>query len=308
MNHERAAGPLDVARAINSEATELDTLIRDKLGDKTMELWNDVKAVASGLSERHPLTGEDVIVYGLPVTFSVGGDDEPRPLAITANHEYRAVTGSYRGIVMLEVHDPKAEVAQFRLLHQIYTGSSALVSDAFYNMDQKHFYDYVLVHGSEVVAVDPVNAHSLIDLERDRITAQVDEIVLDETKDPAKRVNEVGLLLNEVLGSEEENELSQQRVSYLNSLGLLKEVVILTDDLVLGDKKAFESSPHLLFSEGSTDFEIYPERFQVALGYTRFADGSILPGGAPELYVEGELKDGQLVFAPMKSAIEVERD
>jgi hypothetical protein len=290
---------LDVVRGIAFEADELDELARTKLmANPDMEA--DFMVAVANLNEDNPLMGNRVTVYGTPVTTSFDGETL-QSMALASSATHTATSGHYRGMTARTIYDPFTDSEECRLLHMIYIGSGPLEADETGNMHQMHYYNYVLGRGSEIVPFNPVNAHSLVELQRDALLIDVDTIALDEQLGIAEKIKQIGIVSNGVLQKfVDQSKRNHQRVSYLNSLNLLSDVVFLTSDFVLADKEAFETSQSLYFSERTTTQVVYPDIFQMTNGYSRLSNGTILPGGAPELYIEGTLEDGQAVLAPFK--------
>lgn len=298
-------GPLDLARQINLEAMELDRFARYESGLEDVDIYNDFVQTVLSLDERQPLMKQPVIVYGSQVTLSLELDDATgllltRPMAIAPEQESPPVSGIYAGLAVKPVYDSRKDKTFYRVVHTIYTGSSPCIADEHGNMQQTHFHEYVLAEGSDVVPRRPLNAHSHRDLDNDGVVSAIDRIAFQADVDIHHTIRRIGDMTTKAI-SRRENEanLNHQRISYLNSLGLLEGVALVTPDLVMGDKDKYEADGELTFSETSVKLVVYPDFFQIANGYDRIpGPPGVLLGGAPTLFIEGNLEDGQAVMVP----------
>jgi hypothetical protein len=208
------------------------------------------------------------------------------------------------------VYDAAAGTESLRVAHMIYTGSSDTIPDAFGNKDQKHFYEYVFVQGSDVEPVRPANGHSLEELAGDGVTAQIDEISFNDTLDLHQKVSRICACMNKVLEHTAwlEDDLNHQRISYINSLGLFAGTSIFTRDLLLADKDTYLSSGQIQFTDMSLSVEVLPYMIDAAPGYRRGErPEAITLEHCPELFVAATLTDGQPVMAPLKNIERISR-
>ncbi len=300
-------GPLDIVRQIAVEAEELDRFAQSQPEMDESELYADFARSVFARDKIHPLFGEEVIIYGTPITLSMElegdtGDLLTRPMAVSASREYMASAGTYAGLTVERVYDAREDSNLLRVVHMVYTGSSPAAPDEHRNKQQTHFYDHILAEGGEVVAYNPVNAHSLVDLRDDPVTDEIDKIAFSEDMDSWVVAEEIGLSVAAALSErEDEDEKNQQRLSYLNSLELLDEVLLITSDFVFGNKRAYETNQTLRFSDTELNFMVDPHVFHFLNGYKRMqSTGAIALGCEPELFIEGSLEDDQTVILPFQ--------
>ena len=307
---EATKGSLDIVREIAEEAEELDEFAASQPNLGESELFSEFAQSVFARDKIHPLMGQQVIVHGTPITPAMETDEaygtfSTNPLAVAPMHENKPSIGTYVGLTVQSVYDIDAEADVFRIAHVIHTGSSQSVPYSQGHMQQFHFYEYVLATGSEVIPYNPVNAHSLADLRNDAVVADIDKIAFGDLADANgewARAEEIGLFMAQTLFERQtEDDINHQRLSYLNSLGTLSEVVLVTKDFALGDKSAYETGDALNFSNANLEFLVYPKIFHFLHGYKRMRpSGAIALEREPELFIEGRLEGGQKVLAPFQ--------
>lgn len=311
--------PMDINRRIGIEAARLDRVARSHPNLGEGEAYSDLLDMLHEKEYSQPLMNQEVVVYGTPLTFSMDYDEgidmiELQPMAVAAQKEYVESRGVYRGLTLKQVYDADQDKVSHRVVHMIWTGSGPAVSDEFGNMHQTHYYEHVLVDGSDIVPYHPVNAHSLIDLSDDKAIDWIDAFLSEDHQSHSHVISGLGSLMNVILEEfEDEADLNHQRVSYINSYNLLNGVVVLTDDFVIGGREVYEKQDpekgvdFSMPGEGSEVVEIDPYFFQLAHGYHRFDSvvDPILTGGAPELFIEGRLGGGEPAMAPLKSVADI---
>ena len=303
----RSGGPLDVVRQINREAADLDQFAQTVPGLAGSELYDDFVKVVFDKDKEQPLINQQVIVYGTPVTISseldeATGELEIKTMAIAADQEYRRSSGKYAGLTVKTVYDPRTGEDSSRVVHMIYTGSGPAMPDEYGHMQQTHFYDYVLADGSEIIPYHPINAHSFEDLEGDSPITELEKIIFDGDLDAAQKLRQVGDLAVRIFRNlEHDDERNQQRLSYLNSLGLFDDVAMVAGDFFIGNRVAYEKAGELNFNDPNFKFVIYPDNFQLSSGYRRVPSrGEIMMGGSSELFIDARLEDGQEILAPFE--------
>lgn len=305
MSETQVQGPLDKARGIARQIEEIDGFTTELLLE-CPEAAEDVEQTLTGLNAAHPLLGQEVIIYGTSLTISMEGlDGYPFALPNERAGELTKQHGTYEGLSVHYVFDGNQEAHYPALMHTIYTGSSQRVLDDCGDRQQMHYYDYVLVRGSEVVSALPLSAHSFRDLASDRVIGEIDRIAIDEHRSAAEKVSNLRFM-NQVLANlEAEDELNHQRVSYINSLGLLDGVSMLINDMIITDQH--DPGTVLYMSQPSEPpVLLRPNMFTLAPGYDRLADGQPpLMGGPPELHARITLADNQAMLAPLKNVVEV---
>lgn len=295
-------GPLDKCRTMIAEAEEMDQLARQH-EDQEWDMYDVFSNAVFELTDQNPLMNQEVIVYGRQLTMSAG-DEGLTPFVSGPDEGGDRVKGMYSGLAVLLVYDSATDTESLRVAHMIYTGSSDAVFDKFGHKDQKHFYEYVCVQGSDLEPVQPANGHSLEELADDAVTAEIDKISFDEASGLHEKISRICACMNKVLERTAylEDDLNHQRISYINSLGLFAGTSVFTRDLLLADKETYLTSGQILFTDMARSIEILPYRIDAAPGYRRGRrpeDVTFEP--CPELFVAATLTDGQPVMAPLSN-------
>jgi hypothetical protein len=307
MSEIRAQGPLDIARQINKTAARVDAVGQEYL-DRNPDETGAIIQQLNALNYTHPLAGQEVEVFGISLTISVG-EDEPVPYALPVDRKPGIMRGIYNGVTLRTLYDPEEDKYASKLAHMLYTGTGEMELDQYGNLHQTHFYNYVSLYGSEVTPVLPLNAHSLEDLEDDPIAQLVDHIMFDENTTDLEKIKRLGNYVNRALRKQEfsdEKAMNHQRVSYINSMGLHHNLKLAVNDIVLGD--ADDESDEFSLVSLSGQANIIPVRFEIASGYELVPGGEeALAGGPPELYARTNLPDGRPLLAALKNVLDAQR-
>lgn len=317
-------GPLDIVRQKNNEAIELDFEAAKLITDE--DSFEVVRSVVHALDEGNPIMGQEVVVYGDVITArELDGGKKKRlelppkdttlklPLAKTVR-----IRGVYRGFSIRGVYDAEWDQTEYRVLHMVNTGTNRVI----YGDDVGYIHDhsiqqnsYILIPGSEVVPELPLNAHSFDDLKEDEMIEDLAEIAFREFNTKFEVVKDLSAFTNEALmDKSHEEDMNHQRISYLNSLGLLVGARLLTRDLFVGDKDELETlqaknpEEEIKFNDPSNLGEVTPEIFELARGYEWVDDKKILFRETVELYIKGTAEVGQRVrsvLVPLKSIVDI---
>lgn len=302
-------GPLDIARIVNEEAEALDDMLTDAIIDTDQLDSASLRDLILDLDRQHPLMGQEVKVYGMQL--SIGMDEDGGVMPVTFAPDLSnggAAEGIYQGFAICSVYIPKVDEDVDVVCHRIKTGETTYL-DQFQHQITKEFLTYVCVFGSEVIPKLPVNAHSLEDLYKDRLLAEVDKLVWqDDTLDPCT-VKTIGRIANRVLAAEEyREEINYQRVSYLNQLGLFQDMIVTTRDIAIATRDDFISGKNIAFSDPNTDpVELQPYMLDILPGYMRVGDSGILLGGPLELFAHYPAGEDKIIFIPMKLVEEIKQ-
>ena len=306
--------PLDTTRQIAEQATELDDHMF-----LCVDLPNFNVAAKHALAEfnsHSPLIGQHVYLYGTLLTSSINGDMENGidyyPLAnpasavmdyseeITADTMQAAVQGVYDGLELWPVYDPEFDRVDQRIVHTVQNGSVHFYEGPMTSYLRSSF-NYVLVGGSEIYPVKPVDTHSYVDLRNDKVRKAVDS-VLAEHKGLSKPVvaKAVGKLLNQMIPVMEESdrELNLQRLSYVNSHDLLSGLTAVTNDFVVGSRDTLQKEDGFQPSDLRSEHKFPPSIFDLRHGYKRVEGGIATPSIDLQLFLRHEIDYEDVVYAP----------
>jgi hypothetical protein len=307
MSEKQPTGPLDVVRGIEDTGRKINAVARGYLNCQPEEI-NSFTEQLEALNYAHPWAGQEVEVYGTPLTISREGEEEPIPYTLPLDQRPVTTRGLYNGMVIRKLYDSQTGEYGHQLLHMLYQDSSPMMLDDYGLIHQIHFYDYVYFGGSEVRPILPIAAHSAMDLAGDPVIAVVDDIVASEVS-VSEAIARLGSDANQALAKEEIEfepiDLNHQRASYINACGFHEMVQLGIEDLLLGgvrdDVADFE---HRFLAETG---EIIPGIIQIAPGYDKLSiSEEPLRGGPPELYARVEMAGDQMIMlAALKNVCSV---
>jgi hypothetical protein len=312
MSEALNKGPLDIVRGRTAQAAELDELARERLVDAP-DMTADFAASVAALNDGHPLLGQKVIVYGAPLNakaeaitaIALGREDE-----MTSTERHRRQSGTYGGLTVASQYFHQTGRSVLRVVHRVDVGRGDFRPDQLGEMSQPAFINTVLAPNSEVIAMRPLNAHSLIDLAEDPIVREVDQIMLDSEEEPIDCLTELGEVVN--IGLEElgwDDGKNQQRASYLNGLDILKGIRLAASDFVLADAETYEGDGELTVSSPdlmTAPLIFVPQRFEVIARYERTDNGGVVIGQTPELAVAVTSILGENALVLMKNIVNLE--
>ncbi len=306
MGEMHYRGPLDVARDLQEQALRFDALAQTHLERRPDDLAALSETVHQ-LDYLHPWMGQEVAIYGIPLTVSID-DDIAIPYSLPAGLPKVSRQGVYNGLTIRNVYNPETDEQKHKVVHMLRTATTGPLLDAFGDTHKTDHYTYLCLQGSDGTPVLPYDAHSLKDLASDPVIAEVDEIMFAEESDVLLQVAMLGENINEALAHEdidfEQVDLNHQRASYINSLGLHDRIRLAVNDLMIGPKG--EPMTEFLFSSMDFRIDIKPYFFNIAPGYDRVTGRDVpLIGGASELYAQVATEDDQIVLAPLKSILDV---
>jgi hypothetical protein len=301
-------GPLDLVREIGTEAAELDQHLSVVSEDEiTPQLQERLTDEINELSDEHPLFGEEVRVYGQAVTTSINGEGDGYPLALMPADSRTSVTGRYEGLSATLAYNPDTDEIEPRIVHMIHTGT-VVYPNMYNNRITEDFMAQVCADGATVEPIVPLNAHSLLDLSRDRVVKGIDKILIEDLT-PGQRLAKVAKYANRVLRQStfaSTGRYNHQRVSYLNSLNILQEVLVAGKEFAISDSRSdFIEGEDVSYYEANEEPQFFePEALDLLHGYCDQPDGSVASTGLPELYFIASTMDDKEVFVPVKHAVE----
>lgn len=313
-------GPLDLVRQLNDKAGEYDVYA-------TLSMQDEYEAPkfqqqVHNLNASHPLIGEEVSVYGDAITSSI--DEEGReftgvvspamngdsPELVRVDREYldgaigehhMPVVGEYAGYEIWKAFDIKQGAWVHRVTHKVSVGSVEYV-DPYGNDHLITQNRSVCALGSKIFPVNPVNAHSLRDLRDDKVVHYAfDNIVFHPDNSPVDAIIKIGKIARKVFSGDRENpELNHQRISYLNSMGLLDGISILTRDFL--QVTGYPSEGDVTSQPVQTErfVQIEPGFFVLGKKYHRDTQGNVYcKPGEIDLGVKTPTGDGEAIVVPV---------
>lgn len=292
-------GPMDVIRDLNVQAREVDSIAEDIIDGDAETLENFQKEVHLW-DGKNPLNGTDVLIYGDSLEINTEDDNEEFPLLIPDGSGVRPIVfGLYAGYDLRPAYDRETERHFFKVVH-IVKGEPSMRFDRFGHQHVFTPHTYVCADGSDLIPQNPINAHSLRDLRDDLCARKFDELVFEEN-DPEITLRKIGEVANKFLISDDSMglpDLNFQRISYLNSLGLLDGVEVVSREYVRAES-SLDAEKYKL-SSGFDVKNIKPSLFQSSFSYRRNAEHEDVEFlDFNELYIEGSLPDGESVAAPV---------
>ncbi|MGI9027636.1 MAG: hypothetical protein ACR2FM_02200 [Candidatus Saccharimonadales bacterium] len=318
-------GPLDIVRRINDEAVQFDEIATDyiiyengrnqmpnseeeprQVVERQRKRHTEICQEVVALDNINPLMGQDVSIYGDTLTISIDPDTkEIKAMVLPPGGPRIVPRGRYYGYNIKKVYDPDNERPLYCVVHML-QGKAKGFWDEYGNHHLVTDYMYVRAANSEIVPTVPVNAHSIKDLSRDEAFEDLMCLAFDRSSSRLETIQRVGSFANKLL-IEEENEVEKnhQRISYLNSIGLLEGLRILTRDIAVADMEEEESTV-TEFSNLEKILEVEPIYLQSECSYQRVNNNTqVQVSATKELYVHGKLLDGRTVMTPLRSILSV---
>lgn len=302
------SGPLDRVRAIENEAYQIDWAVAEH-GVKR-EHRQEYTDYLNLLESIHPYIGREVVVYGEPLSWSIDIDSDITYSLILPGdggrgHDDRInqTKGLYRGYAIKHVYDSLNDMQTQRLVHAVQTGQTKEIND-YHNLVTTQFIDYFTFTESVVTPTIPVDIHSFEDLKKDGSMTQIDEAAFSED-DRYTTIQNIGIVASRIFGCSDwrdssANERNRQRVSYINSLGLLNGVGVLTRDMVVTNiESAFHPDATNYYGLDG-DLRINDSIFDIGPSYEKLSTGEFLPGGPSELYIKVEHSAEHAIYTPVR--------
>ncbi len=322
MSSIEVMGPLDMVRHLNSVAGELDIYAELEISSddesRKLRLQNQIQA----LNQSHPLIGDGVRVYGQIITQTLGDDGESATAAIPYNfvededayllaerefmpdllseHQI-AVTGAYKGYDCWRVYDPGSETSIHRVVHKI-AGLAMEYTDSYGRDITEVHNSFVYAWGSDIFPIEPIMAHSLQDLQNDKIVRYAfDKIAFSEEYNSFDAIRKIGGLASKIFSRiDDDITMNHQRISYLNNLGLLDNTTVYAQDFMVGGSKEGFTSPEGDVIEFSDLF------FVLNQGYRRTSNGTpYFPRGCQELFVKSWIEDDYFAMIPVSNILDI---
>ncbi len=310
-------GPLDRVRAIENEALIIDETAA-KHGIKPEEQGKYLERVQK-LVLSHPYLYKEVIVHGEPLTRSMDSDQYEQTFHLLTlpgdgGHGHldriNQTKGIYRGYAIKDIYDSLNDTYTQRLVRAVHVAQTRIEEiDEYHDVVTtiRNHINYFTFTESVVIPALPLDMHSLEDLAKDGSMIHIDEIAFAGTG-AFETIQNIGTLANKILERNEWDELagerSMQRVSYINSLGLLEGTDVLSEDMVVTSiDKPFHprETTYCESDEGVIRFQ--GGIFDVGPRYDNLSTGKFLPGGAPELYVKVETSAEQAIYTPVRRIV-----
>jgi hypothetical protein len=295
--------PLDIARSQTEQAEWLQA----ELAYGERERAN-VSSALERLQITHPLLGQEVEVWGRTLTEGLGEDGRlSNALRIPPTREATKARGTYVGFDVIDTYDPELEATVPKVVHVVRT---VVYNEriAFRWIRQTSGFDYVLVEGSDINPVRPINAHSLKDLHGDKPLEALRGLVADERRAKPERVRALGELANILFAQSPayETPLHHQRISMVNSLGLLEgRVARAYDFAVVANDQRLEEHGDVGLSSMHVLEQVRPRYLEAAPTYTRTYDkegnAKIVLSDPLELYLRSTRSNDGSALVPLKN-------
>lgn len=313
MSEFIAQGPLDLARSLNYEASSIDAELRVMTQTNTSPQYKRVvEEEIERLNGLHPLIGSKVIAYGAELSPSIEEGRLSRFMTIPMQHkrsewpECKPEAGTYHGYFLMPAVDSVSQAETYTLAHRVAKSQRWSVSASTGERHEITSFSYVSALGSELVPVLPKNAHSLEDLASDNVVRGFDQIVFGED-DIANKLRAIGNLgMRALTNLRYEDEMNQQRVSYLNSLGILDGQYIVARDMLVENGDGRIDFDSLNVSSSEQLIEVAPKLFDTAHAYDRDDAGKVeVYPDSVDLYAWGKAANNLTVLVPLRNVEQV---
>lgn len=315
-------GPLDIIRRINDEAIQLDQIANDyithddeqkheqfdeeELARRREQRYMEIRAEVKGLSIAHPNRGQEVKIYGDVLTISIHSENRViEPLSLPPKGPRPVPYGTYRGYAVMSAYNPDTDEHQYGLFHVLQGKTNEFWDNRrWHHMVTEH--TYVSVLESEVAPIYPIDAHSMKDLSLDDEIEDFTALAFDESCSQLQKLRQIGSLTNKRLIKQEgQIDKNNQLISYLNSIGLLDGVTIVTRDIAYAESEEGECNVTGI-SNLSQTVEVKPLFLQSEQSYQRINKNTgVKISSTKELYVNGHIAGNKQVLTPLKSIISV---
>lgn len=297
---ERLKGPLDLARAAEREAIEWDDL--SVRGGISLAEVVDFHHVVQELDSQTPLLGREVRIVGrmlVPYMCVIDGHPSVSDGRFMVDTETSDEEGIYRGFAVRNTcfHDDEGGTIIIpRAVHMLYTGTESFL-DSVGNAVTLKKQVYFPVATASVMAVEPYAAHSLEDLKNDRLTAELDQLMLGDSLGMSftNKLHKMAQLFRyECRKYQELTPLLLQQLSYLNDANFLEDSMIETHVVI----RDMDDGAVGLYGRNKT-YGIAGESFHLSnISITKDGDAYL---ENPELYIKGLLlSEGRAVNVPVR--------
>lgn len=317
-------GPLDRVRQLNAAAGDYDVYANMHMQDDEHEQIK-FQARVDALNVSHPLIGEEVIVYGDVLSLSM--DEEGREFTavvprsidkdsaelIRVDREYLGevigehhvpVVGEYKGYVIWKTFDINTQQWVHRVTHKI--GRETVEYTDPYGSDHSvENNTFIYAWGSKIFPINPVHAHSLKDLQNDKIVRYAfDNIALAPNISRPDAIMKIGKIAQKAFsGWIEQPETDHQRISYLNSLGLLEGLSVVTKDFLEVRGFSDEEKTSVPSAVDQPYTQIEPGFFVLARSYKRDSLGQVFYRNGRDLCIKTPVDDGKAVVVPVPNIV-----
>jgi len=311
MSELAPRGPLDVMEDMENEVDALEELVEHYFNTDASSNDELIELVGE-LNQQHPAINQQVVAYGSVLTPSMDHEFSVWPLTLAADDfipesardEYAVTFGIYKGLGIRQIWSQEQDAQGYVLTHLIEDITPHEYFDEYGNRYLKSHITHIWSYGSSIVPALPIESHSLRDLAHDRVVREFNKFAFGEYE-VTHIVQQLGRIANEALRNDEHRwDQCRQRVSYLNSLDILRFVVLEARDIVVADRDKYMAGEDIDFSTGGQLFTLWAEHFDFMPGYARSAGGVPELGLPPELFAAAHL-DGTPILIPMKNVLKI---
>ncbi len=319
-----AMGPLDLVRQLNAEAGDLDVYAEYDMQSGNLSRQERLQKEVYHINQNHPLIDRRVFVHGRVITPAIDEEngellpslpydpsekledmfdvsDELLPYLIDEHQD--TIEGEYKGYKIFRVLNPRSHEWEHRVVHKLAVGEGQY-TDGFGKDVVETYNDFVCAWESSIDPVEPIDAHSLVDLQDDKIVNNAfDGIAYSEKYSRAEAIKKIGCLATRIFSKYKDDKyLNHQRISYLNSIGLLEDVVVRAKDFEIGGAQYGYTSPSnknvMEFDEGY---------FVLSPGYKRTREGiPYILSGRLELFIKSWINKDSYAKVPMSNILDIE--
>jgi hypothetical protein len=316
-SHEQ--GPLDALRqclgavgALDRELAELDP---ETSADRRREIIDAIHDLYNFL----PLINQEVFAMGTVVeaatleTLPASESNDAKMGVVTPRLVYSSTEGPdepldfstnilkgfLRGFMVMPVFDGEKERA--RILLALETGREVFQSFTFQDVNVVT-YSWVCADDASILPVEPLNCHSISDLESSGLMGPIQEIIGRQDKPTPNKLKEIGEYINYLYTRSNVDPRLNQLVSYINSVLRIQGYFAFTSELIEGSPVVNQNLYE--FTVGSRDRKAgcYAASHLVTLdAYERTGDGpsDFRVMDYRQLYVKARNGSGRYVTIPL---------
>lgn len=300
MSEVLLEGPLDKVRRINADAADFDVMV-DALCEVDGVTRDEINYELALLNQGHPYLGREVEVTGLKMTTSMDEEGNMHAQSMPPDQEKFTQSGIYAGYTLVTPYDPHSEEKFYRVAHTLDLYQQTYL-DEFGNKRSTTYRAYIFADESEIYPSDPIDAHSFKDLKDDPEIEEINVFAFDERMDRATILRRIAYVANGFLRKEWDTLENLQRISYINSLGLLDEGIIYARDMVVPNAIDQNGNTCGLYTPTNELHRLRPYGFTIAQKYFRKPQG-IVGADRVELFIEGVQDAGYMALVSAKNTL-----
>jgi hypothetical protein len=190
--------------------------------------------------------------------------------------------GQYQGLAWrfegFQMPDGSSNV-MYRVCHVVAGEKMTYIDDEGDHIEKTPI-AYVTAPDSAVEIISPIGSHDYRELEDDAFTLRIDQVAMDDSVDLTERANRIAQLfriVNTAALDQNRQKLYRQRISYLNSIGLFDDAVVISPygvfrsengrNIVTTDSRNFVAEVGYVALDISLDTQGAEEVGAVALSY-----------------------------------------